>query len=60
MGELVMVAGYFLYEAAPFPVGLGMAAAANLPFTLVQGCFGLASAGAVYLLLFQSRQLDRL
>ncbi len=47
VGEVVMVAGYFLYEAAPVPVGLGLGALANVPFNLVQGVFGLVSAGAV-------------
>ena len=54
-----MVAGYFLYEAAPFPVGLGLAALANVPFNAVQGVFGLASASAVYLVLSRSRALAR-
>ena len=59
-GEVVMVAGYFLYEAAPIPVGLGLGALANVPFNLVQGVFGLVSAGAVYLALFRARALARL
>ena len=54
------VAGYFLYEAAPVPVGLGLGALANVPFNLVQGVFGLVSAGAVYLALFRARALARL
>lgn len=60
VGEVVMVAGYFLYEAAPVPVGLGLGALANVPFNLVQGVFGLVSAGAVYLALFRARALARL
>ena len=60
VGEAVMAAGYFLYEAAPFPVGLGLGALANVPFNLVQGVFGLVSAGAVYLALFRTRALARL
>lgn len=61
-GEAVMVTGYFLYEAAPIPVGLGLGlgALANVPFNLVQGVFGLVSAGAVYLALFRARALARL
>lgn len=54
-GEAVMVAGYFLYEAA-----LGLGALANVPFNLVQGVFGLATAAAVYLTLFRARVLARL
>ena len=56
----LLASGYFLYEAAPIPVGLGLGALANVPFNLVQGVFGLASAGAVYLALFRTRALARL
>ena len=59
LAEALMRAGYFLYEAAPFPVGLGLAALANVPFNAVQGVFGLASASAVYLVLSRSRALAR-
>ena len=59
LAEALMVAGYFLYEAAPFPVGLGLAALANVPFNAVQGVFGLASASAVYLALSRSHVLAR-
>ena len=59
LAEALMVAGYFLYEAATFPVGLGLAALANVPFNAVQGVFGLASASAVYLVLSRSRALAR-
>ena len=55
-----MVAGYFLYEAAPVPVGLGLGPLANVPFNLVQGGFGLLSAAVVYLALCRSRALARL
>lgn len=57
LAESVMVAGYFLYEALPFPVGLGMGALANIPFNVVQGVFGLAAAAGIYLLLSHSRGL---
>lgn len=60
LGEAIMVAGYFLYEAAPFPVGLGLAAAVNVPFNLVQGGMGLACAGAAYLLLNHKNRLSQL
>ncbi len=55
VGEAVMAAGYFLYEAAPFPVGLGLGALANVPFNLVQGVFGLAAATAAALALRRAR-----
>lgn len=54
--EAAMVIGYFLYEALPFPLGLGVSAAINIPFNFVQGTAGLASAEAVYLLLFHRRR----
>ena len=58
-GEIIMIAGYFLYEAAPLQVGLGLGALANVPFNLVQGIFGLVSASVLYLALFRSRALAR-
>ena len=60
LAEALMIAGYFLYEAAPFPVGLGLAALANVPFNAVQGVFGLASATAVYLALLRAHAMERL
>ena len=60
VGEAIMVVGYFLYEAGPVPVGLGLGALANVPFNLVQGGFGLLSAAVVYLALCRSRALARL
>ena len=44
--EIVMVVGYFAYEA--LILGLGLAAAANLPFNAVQGCLGILVASLVY------------
>ena len=60
--EGIMVGGYFLYEALelPFFMGMGMGAAANIPFNAVQGVFGLVSAAAVYLLLNRSHALAHL
>ncbi len=43
--EAVMVAGYWLFEAAV--LGMGPGAAANVPFNLVQGAACLAAALAV-------------
>ena len=56
-GELIMILGYFIYEAAPVPVGLGLGALANVPFNLVQGVFGLVAAGILYLALERSHAL---
>lgn len=42
VGELIMVFGYYLFES--LFLGLGAAAAANLPFNLLQGCLGILSA----------------
>lgn len=43
IGELIMVAGYFLYGC--FVLGFGLGALADVPINLLQGAFG-ASAGA--------------
>lgn len=44
LSEILMVAGYFLYEC--FVLGYGAGAAADIPTNVVQGVFG-AAAGAV-------------
>lgn len=49
IAEVIMVAGYFVYEA--LPLGFGVAAAANIPFNAVQGVFGAAASVALYLAL---------
>ncbi len=43
---LVMVAGYFLYGC--FVLGLGLAAAADIPLNLLQGVFGAAAGAALF------------
>lgn len=60
--EIIMVGGYFLYEALDLPLfmGFGMAAAANIPFNMVQGVFGLVAAGAVYVVLDRSHARARI
>lgn len=62
VAEAIMVGGYFLFEALSLPLcmGFGMGAAANIPFNVVQGVFGLVSAGAAYSVLSRSRALARL
>ncbi len=42
---IVMVLGYFIYEA--FILGLGLGAAASIPANLFQALFGLAAAAAL-------------
>ena len=44
--ELIMLVGYFLYEA--FVLQYGLAAAANIPFNAVQGAFGIALSLVLY------------
>jgi hypothetical protein len=41
-----MVAGYFLYGC--FVLGLGLAAAADIPLNLLQGVFGAAAGAALF------------
>ena len=43
--EGIMIAGYFAFEAVL--LGMGMGAAANLPFNVAQGVAGVVSAAAV-------------
>jgi len=56
--EAIMVGGYFVFEA--LFMGYGMACAANIPFNVIQGVFGLVSAAAVYAILNRSHALARL
>lgn len=58
LGECVMVAGYFGYEAAVLRLGLG--AAAGVPANLVQGLAGLVIGLALLFLLRRARALDKL
>ena len=44
--ELIMILGYFAYEA--LALGYGIAAAANIPFNAIQGALGIAVALVVY------------
>ena len=62
VGEVIMVVGYFLFEALSIPlfIGLGMGALANIHFNVIQGVFGLVSAAAIYTVLSRSRALTRL
>lgn len=55
--EAIMVAGYFGY--AWLWLGKGLSAAASVPGNMIQGVFGLLTAGAVYTLLSRSRVLAR-
>lgn len=44
--ELIMILGYFAYEA--LALGYGIAAAANIPFNAIQGALGITVALVVY------------
>ena len=52
VAELVMVAGYLVYEA--FVLGYGVAAVVNIPFNLVQGTVNLIVAVLLYTMLKKS------
>lgn len=56
--EAVMVGGYFIYES--LVLGVGAAAAASVPFNLVQGAVGGVVGVAAVLLLDRGGVLDRL
>jgi uncharacterized membrane protein len=49
IAEIIMVLGYFVYEA--LPLGFGVAAAANIPFNGIQGVFGAVASVLLYLAL---------
>ena len=56
--EAIMVAGYFVFEAAV--LGMGLGAAANIPINIAQGVVGVASAFVVMTLLIRGRALTQL
>ena len=57
VAEAVMVGGYFLYECVVLAVGA--AAAASIPFNLVQGTVGAVAGLAAAVLLDRGGLLDR-
>lgn len=49
IGELIMVAGYFIYESTLLGASVGaMAALTGIPFNLVQGGFGVIISSVLY------------
>ena len=56
VAEIVMVAGYFAYEA--IVVGYGLGAAVGIPSNLVQGLFALILAPVVYNLIFKNPRIS--
>ena len=46
LAEIVMIAGYFIYES--LILGYGFGAAANIPFNAVQGGVNLAAAAVLF------------
>lgn len=58
IGEAVMVAGYFVYEALALQLGIG--AAAGVLANVGQGAVGLAIALVLMVLLRSSKALDKL
>ena len=54
VGELIMVGGYFVYEALPLQYGIG--AAVGIPSNLVQALVGLV-IGFVLLKVFQKARI---
>ena len=54
VGELIMVGGYFVYEALPLQYGIG--AAVGIPGNLVQGAVGLV-IGFLLLKVFQKAHI---
>lgn len=55
--ELVMIAGYFVYEC--FVLGYGLAALGSIPTNCLQGVFGAAAASALFLALRKTDYVRR-
>lgn len=58
VGEIIMVLGYFVFEATI--LGFGMASAANIPFNCVQGVFGIAASVVLYAALIKIPYVKKL
>lgn len=58
VAEVIMVGGYFIYESVVLAVGA--AAAASIPFNLVQGCVGAVVGVTAAVLLDRSGVLNKL
>lgn len=58
VGELFMVAGYFFYESVALSYGL--AAAANIPFNLIQGGVGTSIAIVIFVTFAKTGVVKRL
>lgn len=56
--EAIMAGGYFLFES--WVLGLGAAAALNVPANVMQGVLGIAAAGMTAAVLRSSRAFSRL
>lgn len=46
LAEIVMIAGYFIYES--LILGYGLGAAANIPFNAIQGAINLVAASLLF------------
>lgn len=55
LGGVLVTLGYFLFESTL--LGLGFAAATNIPFNLVQNCFGIIISVILYPLLLKVPQI---
>lgn len=58
LGEIIMVLGYFVFEAAL--LGFGVAAAANIPFNCIQGVFGIFASVVLYAALIKIPYVKKL
>lgn len=58
-GELIMIAGYYLYDAAVLGFGF-IATLANLPSNLIQGAVGAVLGVAISVVIAQTKALKRL
>ncbi len=58
LAEIVMVAGYFLYEC--FCMGMGLGAVASIPYNCLQGAVAIVSSTLFYIVLDKTKIIKRM
>jgi uncharacterized membrane protein len=58
LAEIIMVAGYFLYEC--FCMGMGIGAIASIPYNCLQGAVAIISSTVLYVILDKTKIIKRM
>ena len=58
LAEIIMVAGYFLYEC--LCMGMGMGAIASIPYNCLQGAVAIISSTVLYVILDKTKIIKRI